>query len=118
MTPELYDYLKCALWSSANDDGEPLDDTFTPEDVAEDSIITAESDLHAFASKAGNLLDGADMGQVAHDLWLTRNGHGAGFWDRPEVYGGQDNADALSEIAAEMGEVYAYVGDDGRVYLD
>lgn len=23
-----------------------------------------------------------DPAQLGHDLWLTRNGHGAGFWDR------------------------------------
>ena len=23
-----------------------------------------------------------DPDQLGHDLWLTRNGHGAGFWDR------------------------------------
>ena len=25
--------------------------------------------------------------QAGHDFYLTRNGHGAGFWDRPELYG-------------------------------
>lgn len=24
----------------------------------------------------------ASAGQIGHDLWLTRNGHGSGFWDR------------------------------------
>src|SRR3990172_722524 len=28
-----------------------------------------------------------DPKQLGHDLWLTRNGHGTGFWDRPEIYG-------------------------------
>ena len=29
-----------------------------------------------------------DWRQVGHDLWLTRNGHGTGFWDRDNsVYG-------------------------------
>lgn len=56
--------------------------------------------------------------QVAHDLWLTRNGHGAGFWDDPEYYGGQENADMLSKIATEMGEQHAYVGDDGKIYIE
>ena len=36
--------------------------------------------------------------QAGHDFWLTRNGHGTGFWDRPEMYG-HKNADILSEIS-------------------
>lgn len=56
-------------------------------------------------------------GQVAHDLWLTRNGHGAGFWDDPKFYGGQKNADALSKAAESMGGKDLYVADNGKVYV-
>jgi len=35
----------------------------------------------------------------ASDFWLTRNGHGAGFWD-----GGWDHGDELAEIAHSFGE--------------
>lgn len=115
MTNEAYHYLTCALWSSTGDDDAPLDDSFTPEDVSADSVAKAERDLKEFRAKAGNLLDGIDAEQFAHDLWLTRNGHGAGFWDRgyPEAIG-----DALTELAHAMGEVYAYVGDDGQIHFD
>jgi hypothetical protein len=44
-----------------------------------------------------------DAKQLGHDLWLTRNGHGTGFWDRPEVYGA-DRADLFTRIATAMGE--------------
>lgn len=47
------------------------------------------------------------MNQMGHDLWLTRNGHGAGFWDRPEIWG--DCADVFSDIARSMGEKSAWV---------
>ena len=39
--------------------------------------------------------------QIGHDLWLTRNGHGAGFWDRKEIYG--DHADLFTGMARAMG---------------
>jgi hypothetical protein len=48
-------------------------------------------------------LDSLDMTQLGHDLWLTRNHHGAGFWDRPEIYG-QDNATLFTRIATAIGE--------------
>jgi hypothetical protein len=53
--------------------------------------------------------------QIGHDLWLTRNGHGAGFWDRPEHYYGP-HQDALDAAAKAFGSVDVYVGDDGRVH--
>ena len=47
------------------------------------------------------------------DFWLTRNGHGAGFWDR----GLGSVGDELTKNAKPFGSVDAYVGDDGKVYL-
>lgn len=40
--------------------------------------------------------------QLGIDLWLTRNGHGAGFWDRPELYGKQ-LSDILTAMATVLG---------------
>ena len=42
-----------------------------------------------------------DWSQIGHDLWLTRNGHGTGFWDRQDLYG--DNARIFSAMAKAMG---------------
>jgi hypothetical protein len=59
---------------------------------------------------------GYDWEMLGHDLWLTRNGHGAGFWDRNELK--KDGlGDKLSDIARKMGEKDPYVGDDGKVYI-
>jgi hypothetical protein len=43
-----------------------------------------------------------DPTQMGHDLWFTRNGHGVGFWDRPEVYG-ELNAKIFSAMAKAQG---------------
>lgn len=40
--------------------------------------------------------------QAGHDLWLTRNGHGAGFWDRARIYGTHD-ASELTRLAEVLG---------------
>ncbi|GAA3632936.1 hypothetical protein [Microlunatus ginsengisoli] len=50
--------------------------------------------------------------QVAHDFWLTRNRHGAGFWDRG--YG--EDGDTLTEAAHAYGGVDLYIGEDGRIH--
>ena len=49
-----------------------------------------------------------------HDLLLTRNHHGAGFWDGdwPKGVGKR-----LTDAADRLGEVYPYVGDDGLIYI-
>ncbi len=53
-------------------------------------------------------------GRAGHDFWLTRNNHGAGFWD-----GGwpEPMAAALTRAAEAFGECNLYFGgDDGEIY--
>jgi hypothetical protein len=48
---------------------------------------------------------------------LTRNGHGAGFWNR--FYGDQPATKlgrALSDAAKVYGSCDLYIGDDGQIY--
>ena len=47
------------------------------------------------------------------DFWLTRNGHGAGFWDR----GLGPVGDELARAANRFGDCSLYVGDDGKLHL-
>ena len=51
--------------------------------------------------------------QAGHDFWLTRNRHGAGFWDGdwPVAQG-----EMLTKASHGFGEVDLYVGDDGYIY--
>lgn len=64
--------------------------------------------------KVGALLDNYDYEIAMHDFWLTRNRHGAGFWD-----GDYEKADGekLTELAHSFGEINLYVGDDGKIYM-
>ena len=50
--------------------------------------------------------------QIAHDFWLTRNGHGVGFWDR----GLGKLGDLLTDAAKTYGSADLYIGDDGLIY--
>lgn len=47
-------------------------------------------------------------------FWLTRNGHGAGFWEND--YGTEEQCDKLTEACKAFGEFNLYPGDDGRLY--
>ena len=117
MRTETTHYLIAALWADLRDDeGEPLDE-YSILDIDGASIETAESDVAAFLAMADSKLpaswrDHWDAEQIGHDFWLTRNGHGAGFWDRGRPFG-----DELTRIAESFGTADIYLGDDGVVYL-
>jgi hypothetical protein len=118
------DYL---LWCSTDDNGEPLDNG-DPKPSPE-LIFRLESDWNDFRSlvesegfdpeeeMATTLhpdCDGDPWNAVAHDFILTRNHHGAGFWDgRWHSPWGE----RLTVIAHRFGELEPYVGDDGMVYV-
>jgi hypothetical protein len=104
-------YLEAAIWADAD---EEWSGEVSVDDIDRGSVMKALEDVKSFINQAGPLLGNIDDSQVGHDLWLTRQGHGAGFWDR----GLGEVGDKLSEIASEMGSKYLYRGDDGKVYID
>jgi hypothetical protein len=129
-------YIEAALWSS-NDysderGGEPLDKNYDIEDLAPETFEEIIKDCEAFQSANRELIDTADYktsckqwdksqpefysndDMAGHDFWLTRNGHGAGFWDR----GLGETGEKLTAAAHAFGECNLYVGDDGKLYLD
>ena len=106
-------YINAALWSSDDIFGMPLDMNYNVGDLSVDLMDKMIEDCAAFLAEADipdNLLP-----QAGRDFWLTRNGHGTGFWDHPEVYG-KEKALELSVLAETFGVVDLYVGDDGRIY--
>lgn len=117
----LEDYLTCALWSStdifegAEDqvNGDPLDKHFDISNINEESKQKAQQDCESFLQQveAAGLELNEDAG---HDFWLTRNGHGAEFWDGDYE---KEVGQKLTDIAKSFGEANPYVGDDGQVYI-
>ncbi len=118
-------YLETALWADLDED----EGKKGINDIAMESKRKAAKDVSKFLTLAVVFLDDAAKTTnikntkkfwegVGHNLWLTRNGHGAGFWDTPKTYGGDKNAKGLTKIADKMGNVDLYVGDDGKVYIE
>jgi len=105
------DYLATASWVTCDSD-ECQEFTKEAQEIAKQDCITFISLVTTMfgMKKAVKLLtvSGTDLCYLApHDFFLTRNHHGAGFWDKPDVYG-QENADKLTEICHSMGEVDVY----------
>ena len=100
--------------------GEPLDKNYSMTDLAPSAMDIMQRDAKRFQREQGELLaraydvPGYDTSTAGHDFWLTRNGHGAGFWDGdlPDEIG-----QALTSAAHAFGEQDLYVGDDGKVYV-
>ena len=116
MRPALRAYLECALWASVDDDGNPLDNGRDASDFDHGAVFDANTELLVFelVCAADIAETGMSADQLGHDLWLTRNGHGVGFWDRR--YGAA--GDRLTDAAHAMGECNAYIGDDGLAYFE
>ncbi len=112
-------YLETALWSStqcdeAGNNCTPLDEDYSIDDFAVEALLQAIADCDAFREdNADDLALAGDDSQNGHDFWLTRNRHGAGFWDRG--YG--EVGTRLSDAAHVWGSVDPYIGDNGKVYF-
>ncbi len=115
-------YIQAALWSSNDDsddnEGVPLDTTYTKEDLAPSAREMMSADCVYFLTKcrqAGVDVFVLDPKQVGHDFWLTRNHHGAGFWDCPTSVYPKDVGQQLTDMAHSFREVSLVVGD-GLIY--
>lgn len=125
LTPFERAYCECALWSSNDNStpqgGEPLDKNHSIEDIDAYTIRQMILDCQKFTSQYSAEIAsgcarsrGADDCQCAgHDFWLTRCGHGAGFWDGdwPEP-----QAAILTAASKAFGNVDLYVGDDCKIH--
>lgn len=112
-------YVEAALWSSMDDNDEPLDKNYSWKDIAPETLKNMEIDCKRFQEENRDLYIKAGWSdeQAGHDFWLSRNGHGAGFFDR--VTDTEENSkigDILQDKAKEYGQVDLYVGDDGKIY--
>ncbi len=104
-------YIETALWLSADEYGVPLDSIYDNDDISPECMAQMVEDCKAFQETAGDMIAGREK-RAGHDFWLTRNGHGAGFWDGDWIQHG----DKLTEISKAYGSVDLYVGDDDKIY--
>ena len=109
-------YIEAALWASMDEStpegGEPIDANYGISDLALETVERMKADCVAFQEQNWDDIQD-DVSLAGHDFWLTRNGHGAGFWDGdwPE-----DVDERLTAASHSCGEVNLYIGDDGRIY--
>lgn len=109
-------YLEAAEWLWSEEPEEGFEDC---EGWSPDAIKEACEDCKNFQTANARALRiaaeryGFSDEQAGHDFWLTRNHHGAGFWDRGIGRVGK----VLTDAAHAFGEIDSYVGDDSLAYF-
>lgn len=106
----LHAYLEACAWAESGGEesqlGEHAPDFHNNAEAY--ALERCESFLHENPD-----VEGLDPEQVGHDLWLTSQGHGTGFWDRGYEY---ERGQRLTKRAKlECADVY--VGEDGYAHF-
>lgn len=102
-------YLESALWTCDLD-------SYSISDFSEHARLKARIDIRKFLinveadSTALKEIENKDENYIGHNLWLSRNHHGAGFFD--------DNCNKLQEIAQQLSIVDGWVGSDNLIYFE
>lgn len=116
------DYTAAILFTEQDELGDKNEDDFAPEmmeriraDCAAFQAAEGVADILADESnhRPGSPDDTAEE-HAGRDFWYTRNGHGVGFWDGDWT---EKAESVLDPLAGSFGEVWVYVGDDGKVYV-
>lgn len=122
-------YIETALELFRETVEETTDSFFDQSDLAPETLEQMQADCvkfyHTFKDEI--LSDAAPMvefwdrsseterkaAMAGYDFWLTRCGHGAGFWDGdwPEP-----DAEAMTAASEAVGYVDLHLGDDGKIW--
>lgn len=113
-------YVTCAFFTYVPEpDRWEFDPTF--DDLHPDALRSVVADCRDFQDKFRVELDiaskerpGYSDNDAGRDFWLTRNHHGAGFWDR----GPHEVWKVLTLDAQACGSRDLHKGDDGFVHID
>ena len=114
-------YIQAALWSTSDDNDEPLDSNYGVKDIPPATFEEMIADCKTFQEDNAALLTDKNchykqcpmLEHAGHDFWLTRCHHGSGFWDGDWE---EEAGKMLTDAANKFKEVNLYVGDDGLIY--
>lgn len=118
-------YLEAILFAEMDNSdergGEPLDRNYEVEDFSPAAMKMAIDDCTKFQAENGEDIDNGCLTrippreQAGHDLWFTRVGHGVGYWEKSDWE--EQAGERLDAAAKALGEIWVYVGDDGKLHL-
>lgn len=104
-------YAEILLWQAVDYDEEGneiiVSEEFDIDDIPQKIWDGIRQDVVDFIQAAAEDLQGLSEEAIGHNLVLTRNGHGAGFWDMELGARGE----RLTKIANRLGEHQIFVID-------
>lgn len=118
-------YIEAMLWAgldwgpveAGEDNPIPLDENYGPDDLTVEATIAIRAKCRDFCESHRADLDlygeSRTFGEAGHDFYLTRNGHGVGFWDR----GLGELGERLTQASQSYRETAEFILD-GKVNLD
>lgn len=112
--------IECALWSSLAYGPDETHDPISADELHDESHIDPDllaewrGDLRAFMEDNEADLARWDTEQIGDDFWLTRNRHGAGFWDRGIEPEGRRLTDAAHVYGETDPQLYYQIDDNGE----
>ncbi len=107
-------YLSAACWLVLDEDSSGDGDEASPDEIPAEIVAEIESDCLDFCEANESLLvqSGLTAHQAGFDFYLTRNGHGSGFWDRGIGAVGE----ALTKASKPYGEQVLLRDADGNIF--
>lgn len=109
-------YIEAMQWATTDGNDNYLDQYELSEEARQAAVIACSRFLAAHGKDLevvrGMFLD-YGYEQAGHDLFLTRERHGAGFWDRNLGHYG----DVFTKYCEGIRECEPYVGDDQLIYM-
>lgn len=109
-------YTSALLFYGRDEEDEP--EALDVNDLSDQAKVDIEQDCRLFMAQNAALLEQAvevyGIDHAGHDFYLTRCGHGCGYWDGdlPEELGNK-----LTEAAKAFHSSMVYRGDDGLLYV-
>ncbi len=112
-------YLAAAHWLETGEEGQPAKSREFSEG-AKDAATRTCAMFYTVARcelEKAITLPGYDEDLAGVDLWLTQNGHGAGFFDR-KVLVDNEIGERLTELVRQnVPPVSVYEGNDGMLHI-
>jgi len=126
-------YLEAAIWASthpdfqtdrATDDTPETLDEYAIIDFSQEALQSAIAECKRFQNVCKDIIEDEENcinnrqcsseSYAGHDFWLTRNGHGCGFWDGDwPLYG-----DFLTELSTKFGELYIWINEKNQLEFE
>jgi hypothetical protein len=108
-------YASAILFAEMDSDTEePLDENYSISDFDEETVTSSKNLIRKFYVENKNAIEksGIDLDTIGNDIWYTRAGHGAGFFDHNLD---EEIENKLTKGAKALGEYPSVETYDGKI---